>query len=203
MNIYILRHGETELNKKKILQGNSDSNLTNDAIIKAKSLNTWYKKIKFDRIISSNLKRAIDTAKLVSGEEDIIIDENISEMRFGYWQGKSKEEIFKNELEKMNYENYFFNPNLYVPVEGGETFESIVNRAKKFFDDIKKFDVNENILVVTHGAFIKALLLIVKNNDLSKFWDDPYVYNLSLTMISYDGKDFKLEKESCLNYFGE
>lgn len=204
MRVYIIRHGETEYNRRGILQGNINSPLLEESIDKAKELNKWASSINFDMVMSSNLNRAFDTAKIIiDNKYDISKNKDISEMTFGYWQGKTKEEIFQSEPDKEQYHNYFFAPNNYKNINGGESFSDIVERANNFIETLKNMekDGKKDILVVTHGAFIKAVAMVVKENPIEKFWEEPFVYNLSLTLLEVVNGKVNLLMESDLDYY--
>lgn len=204
MKVYIIRHGETEYNKRGILQGNINSPLLEESVKKARELNKWADNIDFDIVMSSNLDRAFNTAKIIIDDKyDIQKNDDISEMTFGSWQGRTKEEIFENEFEKEQYNNYFFNPQNYVNINGGESFLDIIKRANSFLDNLRSMQKKglSNILVVTHGAFIKAVTMLVKGNTIDKFWEEPFVYNLSLTLLEVGNEEINLLLESDLDYY--
>lgn len=204
MKVYIIRHGETQFNRLGILQGNINSQLLDESKEKAKKIIKWAEDMSFDFVFSSDLDRAFETATIISnGKYNICKNKYIGEMTFGDWQGKTKEEIFLNEEYKKEYNNYFFKPQNYKNINGGESFSDLINRVNEFLRYLRKLYAEgaKNILVVTHGAFIKALVMVVKNNSLDKFWNEPYVYNLSLTVMEYSNNSFFITKESEENYY--
>lgn len=207
MKVYVVRHGETELNKKHVLQGNSDSPLTQRGILGAEKIKDALQDIPFDQVISSNLGRAVKTAEIIAGEEyPIIQDQNVAEMSFGNWQGKTQDEICINEEIAKNYISYFKEPEKYQPIEGAESFEEIVNRAKVFLEKMKKLESsspNGNVLLVTHGAFIKALILVIKNLPVKDFWNEPYITNSSITVLEVKDGKVLIETEVEVSHLGE
>lgn len=188
MKIFITRHAQTIWNLDKRMQGCQDSPLTQKGIANAKKLGKSLENIDFDLIYCSPLKRAVDSANYIRGDKNtnIILDENFKEMNYGKWEGMTVNEI--NEKYSLEYHNFINNPEKFTPL-GGESYDSVINRVKKgLFNIIKKHE-GENILIVTHTAIIKAIILIAKENPLDRFWNPPYITDTSLTVLEIiDGK---------------
>ncbi len=90
MRIYIVRHGETEANKKGYLQGWSNDPLNENGVLLAQLTGRGMKGIRFDHCISSPLNRAKETAEIILGESGnnlpVSFDERIKEMNFGSYE---------------------------------------------------------------------------------------------------------------------
>lgn len=168
MKIYLIRHGQTEWNVMKKLQGWNNSELTEKGIEDAKNLSERLKDIDFDIIYSSPQKRALDTAKIIKANRDmeIITLEELKEIRFGVWQGMTLEKV--KEKYPREYDDYFNRPHLYKPIGDGESLKDIYQRAEKAYKKILNSKA-ENVLVVSHGVTLKALRAIVKNISLEEF----------------------------------
>lgn len=182
MKIYITRHGETQWNKKGMMQGWRNSDLTEKGIENAKRLGESLKDINFDVIYSSPLDRAIDTAKCINGESNtkIVLVESLKEMGFGIWEGMEHNKI--KELHSEQYTNFWERPHLYKPQENGESFEGLLVRVKKTWDEILKAGGN-NILIVTHAVVLKTLYKILKNLELKDLWNPPFMKDTCLTIV--------------------
>lgn len=203
MNLYLVRHGETEWNKMKKFQGQLNSDLTEIGIEQAKALGKYLEKekINFDIIYSSPLERAYDTAKLIKNDFEIITDERLMEMAFGKWEGMDVDLIKEKSYE--NFDNFFHNSDKYnhVPHEA-ESFESLEKRVKDFLDDIKNKHKDKNVLVVSHGVTLKIFVKIIKNQDLKEFAKSGGIFNTSLSLVSYNnGWDIKYLSK--LDHLGE
>ena len=168
MKIYLIRHGQTEWNAIKKLQGWNNSELTEKGIEDARNLSERLKDIEFDVIYSSPQKRALDTAKIIKGDRntEIVTLEELKEIRFGVWQGMTLEKV--KEKYPKEYDDYFNRPHLYKPIGDGESLKDIYNRAEKAYEKILNGN-HKNVLVVSHGVTLKALRAIVKNIGLEKF----------------------------------
>lgn len=195
MKIYITRHGETEWNQKRLMQGWMDSNLTEKGIENAKRLGESLKEIHFDVIYSSPLGRALDTAKYINGESNtkIVLMESLKEMGFGIWEGIEHSKI--KELYFEQHTNFWERPHLYKPQGDGESFEGLLIRVKKAWDEILKAGGN-NILVVTHAVVLKALYMIIKNLELKDLWDPPFMRDTCLTIVEVMGNKMEIILEA-------
>ena len=203
----MVRHGETELNRRKVLQGNMDSPLTAKGIEDAERVAKCLDSIDFRFAITSNLGRAIHTAEIIlrGKNKRIIQTPNVAEMRFGNWQGKTQEEICVDEKAAENYFAYFQDPIRYRPENGAESFEEVIGRGAQFLEEMKKLSdkyPNEKILLVSHGAFIKAMLKSITGNPIERFWQDPFIPNLSVTILEIDRNGIRIIKEADQSYVG-
>jgi broad specificity phosphatase PhoE len=182
MKIYITRHGETQWNEKGLMQGWKNSDLTEKGIENAKRLAERLKDINFDVIYCSPLDRAIDTAKYINGESNtkIVMVESLKEMGFGSWEGMEHSKI--KELHYEQYTSFYERPHLYKPQENGESFEGLLMRVKKAWDEILEAGGN-NILIVTHAVVLKTLYTIIKKLELKDIWNLPFIKDTSLTIV--------------------
>ena len=187
MKIYITRHGTTEWNISRRLQGWKDSNLTKEGIKNAISLGKRLASIDFDVIYSSPQNRAVETAKLIRAKRDIPIVNHkaLREMRYGIWEGMTLDDIYKNYPEEFH--NYVNNPDAYIPVDG-ETYNDLFKRVDDFLEEIIEKD-DKNILVVTHGIPIKAIIAKIKGLSIEEFAKIPIYTGTSLHIFEVkDGR---------------
>lgn len=139
--IYIVRHGETDWNIEGRYGGRVDVPLNEKGLEQAKTTALKLQNIRFDLVFSSPLKRAYDTAKIITNN-NIIIDNRLIERDNGDMEGKLKKDI----PEKIDFND---------PNEKRYNIESIVdfrNRINSFFDEITTKYKGKNILVVTHAG---------------------------------------------------
>lgn len=191
MEIYFIRHGETEWNVQKRFQGLSNSPLTNKGLEQAKLLAEHLKDINFDRIYSSHLGRAMHTAEILKGDrkQDIEIIEDFAEIHMGAVEGIEKhifEEKYPKEYEAFYSNHIYYNPAAY----GGETFfemrERLIRGLDKVIADNKD---SERVMIVTHGAALKVIFTYLKNKSMEQLCDEEIPHNTSYTVVKYlDGK---------------
>lgn len=147
--LYIIRHGQTNWNTKKILQGKTDIELNEEGRKQAKELSTKIDLSKIDICICSPLKRTTETAKLIVGSKiPIIKDELLIERGFGDYEGQiiNFDLIEKLWDFKLNYSKKNIEP-----------LQDCLNRSKQFLEKINQTYQNKTILIVSHGSLIKTL----------------------------------------------
>lgn len=195
MNIYITRHSKTVWNQEKRLQGRKDSPLIKEGIENAYALNKYIKNISFDCVYSSPIKRALDTAKLLTDQE-VVIDELLIEMDFGVLEGKKISEILETNYEVYN--NMWNHPELFERIENGESYDEVQIRVKTFLDYLKSKKY-KNVLIVTHGMFFINMCAYMMNLERKDFINinQKVVDGCSLTLFEENNGVYNLK------YFGK
>jgi len=170
MKILITRHGQTDWNVLRKVQGVTDIELNSVGIEQAKKVGEMLKDKKIDIVFSSPLKRAYRTAELIVENRNIPIikDNRIIERSFGILEGSTK-----NEIRGWKESAWRFDKN--VNVQGVEEFSDVWLRIKEFLDSLKKDYEDKTVLVVSHGA-VSILLKYYFEPDSDK----ENLYNLSL-----------------------
>lgn len=199
MNIFVTRHGETDWNTYWKLQGRSDTELNQKGREQAELTKKGFDEagIVFDRVYSSPLKRALETAVLMTGksETEIIKDDRIIEFSFGKAEGKTPDER-NNDPELQNFHFFFDDPEKYVAENDAESFESALSRTLNFWqEEIKPLEKNpeiKNILVVTHGGTMQSLLLNIDGRKLCDYWK-VRMSNCTMNKILLEDGEFKIE----------
>lgn len=139
--IYIVRHGQTDWNVEGRYQGRLDIELNAKGVEQAERIKEKLNEVRFDKVFSSPLKRAYNTAQIITSN-DIVVDNRIIERCNGELEGKLKSDV------KVNID---FND----PDENRMEIENIVNfreRIKSFFEEISEKYKGKNVLVVTHAG---------------------------------------------------
>lgn len=184
MQIYIIRHGQTIKNKEKVLQGRSNAPLNQQGIGQARSAARYFRQqqICFDRVYSSPLQRSIQTAKIVSGQTDIILDERLLEMDYGPYEGTSLDHPSPEIVT-------FFSDFVHNPApEGMESLESVVGRMGSFLEDLAKEPV-EHVLVSTHAVAMKGALEYLDPQSQGSYWS-RFIGNCGIYVIGWDKNRF-------------
>lgn len=180
MKIYVIRHGETALNVKGVMQGRIDEPLNQCGKDLAALTGKGMKGIIFDRCISSPLKRAEETAKIVlreSGNDTPIeTDERITEIDFGDLEGKS--------LSEMGKEGSLFytDPLEFAGFLNGESVRDVCKRTQNFLKELIAKDDGKTYLVSTHGCAMRAMVNYLKDNP-ADYWYGHAPYNCSVTIV--------------------
>ncbi|HMA79844.1 MAG TPA: histidine phosphatase family protein [Candidatus Binatia bacterium] len=153
--IIIVRHGETEWNIKGIRQGHLDSRLTDRGITQAKALSARLAREKFTALYSSDLGRAVETAREIADltGHKIVTATQLRERHLGIFQGLNGEEI----TAKYPEERRLFRtmgPDYVIP--GGESMRQQVARNVAYLNELAQKHRGEQIVVVTHGGVVSG-----------------------------------------------
>ncbi len=167
--IYVFRHGQSKDNLKLIFSGWRDVGITEKGKQQAEALAPKLKDIKFDKIIASTQKRAIDTLKIaLSQNEDaknleIITDERIRERSYGDFEGTSKLEYYLKDPEGLNK----MRRNYYEIPPNGESLDMVCKRVANFCDELVSEikGKNINVAISCHGNSIRGFRKYFENLD--------------------------------------
>lgn len=194
LEIYFIRHGETEWNQKGMLQGEKNSPLTERGRDQASKLGKALKDIEFEGFYTSPLGRAASTAELIMDgrDEALYIVPEIREMSFGDMEGKEKKEF--EVLHPKEYNNLWTDAIAYNPKSfNGETFQEVDERVMDGLKHLVNAHPNGGrILVVSHGMTLKNIFTHILGHGLDKYWEDPVPENTSLTVVKYKDEKFEI-----------
>lgn len=185
MKLYLVRHGITDWNARKKIQGQVDIPLNETGRDLARKTAEGLKDVPFDLCMTSPLCRAKETARIILGSRNVnILDEpRLMEMAFGDYEGKccSREGW---ELPE-GFHKFFDDPAGYEPPRGGESFADVKKRTGAFLADLyqKPEYRGLNILITTHGAALAGLLNNIKQEPLSRYWGDGVHRNCAVTEV--------------------
>ena len=170
--LYVMRHGRTDWNDARKLQGRSDIPLNESGKAMARAAAAEYSDVHFDICYSSPLIRAKETAEILLCGRDIpiITDDRLMEMSFGIYEGADYN--FKEESDcPINV--IFTNPAEYnFKIEGAESWSDLFGRTREFLEEIVYPQLSEgrDILIVGHGAMNTSIICQVNNIPLKDFW---------------------------------
>lgn len=171
--LYIMRHGKTEWNALRKLQGQTDIPLNDEGREMAREACEKYKDINIDKCYCSPLCRAKETAKLVLAGRDIPItyDDRLKEMNFGVYEGI--ENSFSIPDCPVNV--LFKDPANYLAVENGESLEEVFARTGDLLENeiLPQVEDGKDILIVGHGAMNSTIICRMRGLDKGHLWDEP------------------------------
>lgn len=192
---FLVRHGETELNTKKILQGHMDSPLTPQGISDAKLLGKKFKNFKFDLVFSSDLLRAKRTAEIIIAEKKLAIESTkiLRERSFGELEGKpySALKAYYELIEKLKDQDNITKINFAV-----ENDEAVVGRLITFLRETAITHPGKKILVVSHGGIMRVFLKHLGYMNLVS----GAVGNLAIIKLQTDGTNFFIKNTSGIKF---
>ena len=171
--LYIIRHGQTELNSKHALQGRSDHPLNEAGIQQARDAAQSLRSLglRFDRVYSSPLIRAVQTAEIVAPNIEPVVDERLIEMDYGPYEGADLNNLPPEIVE-------FFKDFVHNPApEGMEQLASVVERVGRFLEEIQ--GIEGNILITTHAIAMKGALEYLTPESRGAYWS-KYIGNCAV-----------------------
>lgn len=153
-NIYLVRHGETDYNNQGIMQGcGIDSSLNSKGRQQAEVLSKALQEMEFrcDYIFSSPLKRALETANIVTSylKQEIQTDDLLKEIYCGSIEGKRLADVEPNLLFKLRNDPYTAYP-------GGESASDVIKRGNLFLKKLNQLD-GESAIIFSHGNFTRCM----------------------------------------------
>lgn len=163
MKIYVIRHGLTGLNKKKLVNGQIDEPLAPEGIEQAKTALTLIPK-SITHIYTSPLLRAKQTAEIINSKVKklVSVQQELTEIHMGSLAGKSWEEMEGGLELKKKHRAIEFD---YRP-QGGESAKEVKKRIITFLKKINGKHNDHETLIVTHGGIIRLLHLLEHNQPL-------------------------------------
>jgi broad specificity phosphatase PhoE len=175
--LVLIRHGQTDWNNERRFQGQLDVPMNAFGRRQAIAARSYLAGAAFDRVYSSPLQRAFETAQMISGVGRIVKDSRLSEIHHGCWQGRTQREIalrWPHQWERWR-EHPHFTPS------DGEPTNSVRSRVEDFLCSVR----GANILCVSHGVIIQTLLWILSGSLNSQGEMPP---NASIHTLSFRNK---------------
>ena len=183
--IYMIRHGQTEQNSRRLLQGRSDHPLNDTGIAQAREAALRLKGVSFRRVYSSPLRRAVQTAELAAPGVPILLDERLLEMDYGPYEGMDLRAPAPELLA-------FFSDFAHNPAPAGmEQLSSVVERAGSFLRDADK---EGDILISTHAIAMKGLLEYLTPDSHGSYWSKN-IANCAVYVTEYAGGTYTVPRE--------
>jgi len=189
--LYIIRHGETELNRRGIVQGRGMNTDLNELGKKqAEAFYQAYFHIPFDKIYTSTLKRTHQTVKR-------FIDKNIpwvqyaglDELAWGIYEGREATHETKNAYQKITQS--WSSGHLHIKFENGESPLEVKERQLEVLEKIIETDDDSTILICMHGRAMRLFLCLLTDLPLSEMDKFPHS-NTALYKVRYDGSIFEI-----------
>jgi broad specificity phosphatase PhoE len=155
--LFTVRHGLTQLNRDKRVGRRYDAPLIEEGRRQAREANGSFDGTHFDVVISSPLSRALETAEIIAGvrREDVVVEEGCTERSFGEMEGLTpaqvRERLPQVRYVRIGHVDYSLNP------PGGETFEQLHERARRFLEQTLKLHGGKRILLFGHENFLQQL----------------------------------------------
>ena len=160
MKVYVIRHGLTELNKKKKVNGQIDEPLAHEGKEQAgAAIALIPKSIKY--IYTSSMLRGRQTAEIINSKLNLPLSpqNELTEIHMGSLAGNSWEEMESGLELKIKHRTVQFDYKAY----GGESVKGVKKRVVEFLKKIKQKHKDKEVLIITHGGIIRLLYLLERN----------------------------------------
>ena len=175
-NLVLVRHGQSEWNKKNLFTGWKDPNLTDLGIEEAKKAGNLLKErgLAFDIMFTSDLFRAQETGRIILeqmnlGHIEVVKDQSLNERNYGDLAGLNKDEA---RVKWGEEQVHIWRRSYDIPPPGGESLKNTAERVLPYFNSeiLPKIKESQNILVAAHGNSLRALVM-----ELEKISSDEIV----------------------------
>ncbi|MCI9147223.1 MAG: histidine phosphatase family protein [Hungatella sp.] len=184
MNLYLIRHGQTDWNVAGKIQGSTDIPLNDTGRRQAACLARGMERRPVSRIYSSTLSRAYETAMAVAESQNVPVHRlsELEEVNYGVWEGLTMDEIAEQYPREL--EQWYLSP-VEVAPPGGETQTQVYDRCKRAVDRMIE-QADGDVAVVSHGATVVFLLEYMLQGTGRDGEDDIIVGNASISTVAYD-----------------
>lgn len=187
----VVRHGETDWNAARRLQGHSDIPLNAAGCVQAQATGRQLADEVFDGVYSSDLARAAHTAETIcaNSRHPVTLRADLRERHFGTLQGLTSDEVrarFPELIARVEARDPSFVP------DGGESLADFAQRVRKAFDAIADAHRGEQVLVVTHGGVLDVLYRLANDRPLDAP-RDFLIPNAALNWLVHDGTRWSIE----------
>ncbi len=197
MDIYLMRHGETDWNLQKRIQGSSDIPLNAEGLRLAQAVGRALAPLHFDRCYCSPLLRARQTAELVLAGRELPIhyDARLEEFHFGALEGKRFP--WRKRFPLSNLYRLFNHAERYRPRGGGESLSAMAQRCSSFLEEVLKplEGQVETVLVSSHGGWLRQALHLALGEE-GNFWQRSYQPNCAVNLLRLEQGRFQLVYEA-------
>ncbi len=183
MRIYFLRHGETDWNVERRIQGRTDIALNSNGVRQATQWRPFFDRIHLAGVYSSSLSRAMETAVLATGRPPCVIDD-LNERHYGEWEGRVWNDIADLDPD---FDRRWRRADSSPP--GGESRLEMHARVHRAMDSIvASHDENSELLIVAHGGSGKAVLGYANKMSIEELFRVPAIENAAMTILTREGE---------------
>lgn len=195
--LYIIRHGETDYNKNRMVQGRGvDADLNETGRQQAQAFFDCYKKVPFDKVYTSKMKRTHQTVTnfIESGLPWTQLA-GLDEFAWGTFEGKTHSPALDVSFKELV--NSWASSDYNAKAEGGESPNEVHARQVEAMDYILTRKEEETVLICMHGRALRLLLCNLMNRTFDQMDEFPH-QNTSLYVLNYNGVEFKIEQFNSL-----
>lgn len=195
--LYVVRHGETEWNVKKIIQGHKDSPLTQRGTRQVKRLVKKLSHLSFDAVFTSDLMRAKDTAAMIALERKlaVVTAQALRERNYGRLTGRQRAEFDRTVRPLLKVFGALFDRERnqeFLKRYRIESDQEVASRVLTYLREIALAYGGKRVLIVTHGAVMRTLLVHLGFVTYDQF-GFGMIPNTACIILTCDGVDFFIQ----------
>jgi broad specificity phosphatase PhoE len=189
--LYIIRHGQTDLNKQGIIQGSGiDADLNERGRTQGAAFYAAYKNVPFDKIYISGLKRTYQTVqKFIDAGLPYQKLTGLNELAWGIYEGQASTTENKSAFLKIMRD--WMEGRLDEKLEGGESPNELQAKQKEALEVIISHPEEKNVLICMHGRAMRLFLCLLTGKSLTHMDEFPH-QNVILYKVTYDGSKFEI-----------
>jgi broad specificity phosphatase PhoE len=196
--LYLVRHGETDLNRDRRFRGMSDAPLNERGRLEVQGAARLLSGLGVSAVYTSPVRRAVETAEIIAGEigAGVSIKEGLVDVDYGEWQGLTVEEV-REKFGEAALEAWIRDPGGFT-FPGGESMRDVRSRLEPALLDIVRGNPGGAAAAVSHLAVLKVCFIIMMGVETGWFWKLG-LDNGSVSLFSYkEDEGFMLQSWNCL-----
>lgn len=180
--IHLIRHGETNWNKEKRIQGRSESTLTEQGKQQAAGLRQQLSGTHIEHVFCSSSIRTRETAEILFEGSSASIEycDELREIFLGPWEGALWPQMLLTFPEDA--QAFWERPHEFK-LTGAETFVAVQQRGVKKFLEIVTDSSALDIAIISHGVLIKSILCYLDKRPLARLWEPPHLHNCAHSIV--------------------
>ncbi|MGM0632724.1 MAG: histidine phosphatase family protein [Pseudomonadota bacterium] len=188
--LHLIRHGQTDWNRDRRVQGHAESELTELGRQQAASLAPLLRGHPIDAVYHSSSVRTRQTAEILFRDTALVLSpcDHLKEIYLGPWEGRLQAEVRDSHPDQFEY--FWSRPDRFF-LEQAETFEQVQRRAMKRIKELLE-SPHRNLALVSHGVWIKTVLCAIEGRDLGRLWEPPIMHNCAHSIVEVRGDDMRI-----------
>jgi probable phosphoglycerate mutase len=198
--LHLIRHGQTDWNAQKRLQGHADIALNKVGLAEAELVAQEFAGRRLGGIYSSPLQRAHLTAQIInrSHQHEIKLYEDLKEATYGSMEGMLVDEYYTKCTEILpDFHEMTYQQRLHFKiVEDAESYFEVYKRAKPILDEIIQNHLGEEVAIVTHGGLMRAVIAMIAGSNVRKI----HIQNVGYLTLVGDGSKLTIQGHQRITY---
>ncbi len=185
LKLHIVRHGQTDWNAIRRVQGQRDSELNDIGRQQAADVRDQLQSMDFAAVFVSPLLRTRQTADILCAERnnELHYIDDLKEMGLGEWETHMWDDV--REAWPEQHAIFRETPHLFT-MPSAESVQQVSERGQRAVAHIRSQVTEGDVLVVSHGVLIKSIILHFAERPLSVIWDEPHLENCCRSVLQFD-----------------